>query len=165
MHQPPDEFTIRPVHDRDDEALARILRTVMHEVGVDCEGSSFQDAEIGAISSAYSGKRAAYFVVERAGVVLGGGGIGLLQGGDPEMCELRKMYLLAEARGLGLGRCLLDACLEAARRAGYTCCYLETTHEQARARELYEKSGFARLDAPLGNTGHSACNAYYARDL
>ena len=40
------------------------------------------------------------------GRVVGGGGIAPLAGGDPDVCELRKMYFLPSLRGLGAGMAL-----------------------------------------------------------
>ena len=34
-----------------------------------------------------------------------------------------------------------------------------------RAMHLYEKFGFEPLEAPMGNTGHHACNGWYAKEL
>jgi putative acetyltransferase len=34
-----------------------------------------------------------------------------------------------------------------------------------KAKALYERSGFMPLVAPLGHTGHTGCNSFYARDL
>jgi putative acetyltransferase len=33
------------------------------------------------------------------------------------------------------------------------------------AMRLYERSGFRRIDAPLGDTGHGGCNTFYLLDL
>ena len=38
-----------------------------------------------------------------------------LTGGDGTVCELRKMYLLPEARGKGGGKLIMEACLAGAR--------------------------------------------------
>ncbi|MBK5296869.1 MAG: GNAT family N-acetyltransferase [Vicinamibacteria bacterium] len=45
-------------------------------------------------------------------------------GGEPQVCELRKMYLRPEARGRGLGRAMLARCLDLARQLGYRPMYL-----------------------------------------
>src|SRR5690606_10210298 len=113
----------------------------------------------------YSGPRSAYFVVERDGVVLGGGGVAPLEGGDADTCALRKLYFLPEARGLGAGAAMMARCLEAARGSGFARCYLETLTGMDAAMRLYERSGFRRIDAPLGATGHSGCNTFYLRGL
>jgi putative acetyltransferase len=124
------------------------------------------DPEVEAMSAAYAVSGGAYFVLEDArGRVLGGGGIGPLAGGEPGVCELRKMYLLREARGCGYGRRLLEHCLEAARALGYRRCYLETLSGMEAAQHLYAAAGFRRLCAPLGATGHFGCDRWFALDL
>ena len=44
--------------------------------------------------------------------------------------------------GLGVGRALLDACIECARKAGYTQLELEVVAENARAIAMYQRAGF-----------------------
>jgi len=156
---------IRPIEAADDARIASIIRTVMPEFGAVGEGFSIADAEVDAMTDAYAGDDAAYFVALVDGEVMGGAGIGPLVGGPPDLCELKKMYLLREARGLGLGRQLMERCLDAARAAGYQRCYLETLEHMTTARRLYERHGFEALDAPMGDTGHTGCNGWYVREL
>jgi N-acetylglutamate synthase-like GNAT family acetyltransferase len=155
------EPLIRPIRPEDDAAVAAIIRDVMASFGATGPGYSSSDAEVDAMSAAYDGARAACFVIEEDGRVVGCGAIGPLEGADAGTCELRKMYLLPAARGRGLGRQLLDRCLAAARGRGYRRCYLETLSAMDAAQALYAQAGFARLDAPLGSTGHSGCNRHY----
>ncbi len=86
-------------------------------------------------------------------------------GGEPGVCELRKMYFLEEIRGMRMGERLLRYCIDTARNLGYRVCYLETLTGMDVARHLYEKLGFRRLPGPLGATGHTGCNRFYALDL
>jgi len=159
------DITLRPITDNDDAAMARVIRNVMPEFGASGPGFALGDPEVDHLTLAYSAPGAAYFVLERAGRVVGGGGIAPLAGGDPDVCELRKMYLLAEARGLGQGRRLLQHCLATARKLGYRRCYLETLTGMDAAQHLYAAAGFKQLCGPLGATGHFACDRYYALDL
>ncbi|MEZ6184936.1 MAG: GNAT family N-acetyltransferase [Planctomycetota bacterium] len=159
------EPTLRPVRAEDDAALAAVIRAVMPEFGASGPGTALHDPEVDALSAAYPGGRAQYFVALDGARVLGGAGFGPLIGAGPAVCELRKMYLLPAGRGRGLGRALLARCLEAARAAGYRRCYLETLDGMQRARALYEAAGFEQLCAPEGATGHFACDTWYARDL
>ena len=115
--------------------------------------------------AAYSVPRTAYFVVERDAVVIGGAGIARLAGGDFEVCELRKMYLLPDEQGQGTGARLLRHCLRVARGFGYRICYLETLERMQVARHLYERAGFRPLGKPLGATGHFSCDSWYALEL
>ncbi len=127
--------------------MARIVRAVAAEHGVDPEGAA-PDPELASLARAYAAPGARFFVCERDGVVVGGCGFAPLREGAG--CELRKMYLLPEARGLGLGARLLARCLAAARDAGYTHCWLQTTASMRRARALYAEAGFATVAPPDG---------------
>ena len=159
------EDTIRPIRPEDDAAIAQIIRTVMPEFGATGSGFAINDPEVDWMSRAYAAPRHAYFVLERAGLVIGGAGIAPLAGGDEGTCELRKMYFLPEARGSGAGSAMMERCLDAARAAGFRQCYLETLTGMDAAMRLYERSGFRRIDAPMGATGHGGCNRFYMRDL
>lgn len=160
-----DAFLIRPIEPRDDAAIARVIRTVMPEFGASGAGFAINDPEVDAMHAAYSRPRSAYFVVEREGIVMGGGGVAPLEGGGADICELRKMYFLPPLRGLGAGRALMLWCLEAARHAGFRRCYLETLTGMDDAQRLYAQSGFARISGPMGATGHFGCNTFYLREL
>lgn len=156
---------IRPIEQLDDLAIAGVIRDVMTEFGAVGERYSIVDPEVDAMTAAYARPAAAYFVAFLDGSLVGGAGIGPLADGPPGVCELKKMYLLVEARGHGLGRRLMHDCLAAAREAGYQRCYLETLEHMADARRLYQLNGFARLDEPMGDTGHCGCNGWYIKDL
>ena len=158
-------YALRPIEPRDDAAVATIIRAVMPEFGAVGCGFAINDPEVDWMSQAYAEPRSAYFVVERDGRVIGGGGIAPLDGGDGATCELRKMYFLPEARGIGAGTAMIARCLQAAGDAGFIRCYLETLGGMDAAMRLYERTGFHRLDAPLGATGHGGCNTFYLLDL
>lgn len=159
------EFALRPIRFEDDPAVAAIIRTVMPEYGAVGEGFAIQDPEVDFISRAYEGQRACYFVVERDGRVVGGGGVGPLAGEEESVCELRKMYFLKEARGSGMGETLVRRCIEEARKMGYRTMYLETLTGMDAAQKLYVRLGFERLSEPMGATGHHGCNRFYALGL
>jgi putative acetyltransferase len=158
-------FLIRPIESRDDADVAHIIRSVMPEFGATGCGFAINDPEVDWMQRAYSTPRSAYFVVERDGIVQGGGGVAPLEGADADTCELRKMYFLPSLRGLGAGAALMARCLDAARNLGFRRCYLETLTGMDAAMKLYERSGFRRIDGPMGNTGHGGCNTFYLREL
>lgn len=161
----PEGYALRPITESDDLDVARLIRTVMPEFGADGPGFAIHDPEVAAMSTAYDRPRTSYYVVTHLGHLVGGGGVAPLVGASDNICELRKMYFLPEARGLGLGRLLLQRCLQRARAIGYRYCYLETLERMEAARRLYEMAGFTRLDGPRGATGHCSCDAYYLLDL
>jgi putative acetyltransferase len=161
-------FQIRPIRPEDDAAMAAIIRTVMPAFGAGGAGFAINDPEVDWLSRAYAQPRSAYFVVEgepasaeTGGLVLGGGGVAPLEGGGDAVCELRKMYFLPEARGMGAGTAMMQACLQAARDFDFSHCYIETLNGMDAAMRLYEKTGFQRLHAPMGATGHGGCDRWY----
>lgn len=156
---------IRPIEPQDDAAVAAIIREVMSSFGACGPGFAINDPEVDFMSRAYGAPRSAYFVVEDGGVVIGGGGIAPLRGGDPDTCELRKMYFLPQARGRGLGERMAQRCLDQARAFGFARCYLETLTGMDAAMRLYERMGFRRLCGAMGATGHFGCDRHYALDL
>ncbi len=156
---------IRPISPYDNLIVATIIRQVLTEYGANREGFAFVDDELDALFEHFQPPTAAYFVAEVDGKVVGGAGFGPLLGGDAFTAELKKMYLLPSARGLGLGRQLIDQLIPLALQAGYRTLYLETTEDMKDASKLYEKSGFKRLDKPLGATGHFGCQVFYSRSL
>ena len=160
-----ERFAIRPITPADDAAVAGIIRAVMPEFGASGPGFAIHDPEVAGMCAAYDLPGAAYFVVAVDGQVLGGGGVAPLDGGPDGVCELRKMYFLPALRGLGAGSALMARCLDTARRLGHRQCYLETLRGMDAAQKLYERTGFRRLDGPMGATGHFGCNRFYLLDL
>lgn len=159
------DYSIRPIEPRDDAAVAAIIRAVMPEFGADGPGFAIHDAEVDAMHAAYAQPRSSYFVVERDGRVVGGGGVAPLVNGEPDVCELRKMYFLPAARGVGAGQAMMQRCLDAARAHGFRRCYLETLTGMDAAQTLYRRNGFVPICAPMGGTGHHGCDRWFIREL
>ena len=61
---------------------------------------------------------------------------------DEARADLKRMYVLPESRGTGLGRQLLELLEAEARRLGYTGIVLETGNRQPEALGLYTSAGF-----------------------
>ncbi|MBB1599736.1 GNAT family N-acetyltransferase [Variovorax sp. UMC13] len=64
---------------------------------------------------------------------------------DPNAAEMKRLYVRPGFRGLGLGRRLAEAILDAARTAGYACVLLDTLDDMESARTLYEDLGFVEV--------------------
>jgi GNAT superfamily N-acetyltransferase len=86
----------------------------------------------------------AFLVVYDDGVPVAGGGVKRL---DDRACEIKRMYVVPEARGRGLASVLLQALEDAARALGYATARLDTGPEQPAAQAMYERAGYA----PIGN--------------
>ncbi len=98
-------------------------------------------------------------LTERLGELLAGGAITVLLAGDPPEgfallrirpslwakasdAYLEELYVIPERRGRGIGRALLEASIDAARKAGANHFELTTGETDTEARSLYESSGF-----------------------
>lgn len=160
-----EDIRIRPIEARDEASLAALIRHVLEEFGAARPGTVYTDPSTDRLYSWFQRERAAYLVAEAPEGLAGGAGIYPLEGADSSICELQKMYLIAEARGLGLGRLLIERCLEMARRQGFRQCYLETMPELENALKVYAHLGFRYLEGPMGATGHYACGLWMLRDL
>ena len=151
-------IALRPIAPGDNAAMADVIRAVSAEYGLTADkGYTVADPEIDILYQHYSRPGHAYWVVELDGEVVGGGGVAPLRGGEPDICELQKMYFLPAIRGFGVARELALLAMDHARQRGFRRCYLETTGSLTRAIKLYESLGFARIDHALGCTGHGDC--------
>lgn len=83
--------------------------------------------------------RGAFLVVYRDGTPLG---CGALRRIDAETGELKRMYVAPGARGLRLGRRLVDSLEAEARALGMRRLVLETGTRQLAALALYRATGF-----------------------
>ena len=79
------------------------------------------------------------WVAEREGKVLGS--VAMVRYSD-DIAQLRWLILAPEARGLGLGRDLVNLALDFARGSGYKSVFLWTLEFLTAAKALYESVGF-----------------------
>jgi ribosomal protein S18 acetylase RimI-like enzyme len=97
-----------------------------------------------------------FLVVRREEQAVGCGGICRFDG---TRAELKRMYVLPEARGEGLGRRLLVELEVHARRLGYAGVVLETGDRQQEALGLYRSAGYERIPCypPYSERALSLC--------
>ena len=156
---------IRQITATDNAALAAIIRTALEEFKANKPGTVYFDITTDNLFDVFKTAGSIYFVAEAQGIILGGAGIYPTQNLPHSTCELVKLYLSNAARGKGLGKLLMQKCFEAAKNLGYNNIYLETMPELNIAVPLYEKLGFAYLQAPLGSSGHTGCNIWMLKKL
>jgi putative acetyltransferase len=157
--------TIRTITLDDNAAIAQIIRSTLLEYGAARPGTVYYDESTDRLSEVFGIAGSAYYIAEQDGGIVGGAGIYPTENLDADTCELVKMYLLPSARGTGLGRRLMDMCIDFVIESGYKRVYLETMPELKEAIRLYHKMGFERLTAPLGDSGHHGCGIWMAKKV
>lgn len=158
-------LTIRNIQPSDNPHLAVIIRNSLAEFGANKPGTVFYDPTTDNLFTLFQQPGSIYYVAESDNTIIGGAGIFPSNGLPQGTCELVKMYLLPHSRGKGLGKLLIEKCLEFAGEKGYKQVYIETMPELKKAVSVYEKFGFTYLNGPLGNTGHFGCDVWMLKQL
>ena len=153
---------IREIQAKDDGIIELIIRNCLIEFNGNREGPVWSDPELRRLSEFYNSNNKKYWIAETDRVI-GGVGIAPLIEVDG-VCELQKMYCVPEVRGTGVSHKLIEIALDHAKKF-FDRCYLETFGNMIAAQKFYEKYGFTRIDKPLGNTGHYACDVLYIKNL
>jgi ribosomal protein S18 acetylase RimI-like enzyme len=137
----PAAFTISPVHTPEDLAAIRLLfRAYAESLPVDLAYQGFE-AELAALPGKYAPPSGALLLARGAhGKALGC--VAMRPMAQPELCEMKRLFVLPEGRGLGLGRALAHAIIAAARACGYSEICLDTLPTMTGAQELYGQLGF-----------------------
>ena len=105
-------------------------------------------------------EQVAFFVTRHEGQPVGCGGIKLY----PDFGEVKRMYVRASSRGLGLGRAMLDYLAAYAQERSISLLRLETGIYQVEAIGLYERYGFQRR-APFNEYQVDPMSLYFEKAL
>jgi len=108
----------------------------------------FQDfeAELARLPGEYAAPRGALVWATVRGEMAGCCALRPLDNVDyANACEMKRLYVRPQYRGLGLGRRLVEAILDQARQAAYSCVLLDTLDDMEAARALYDDLGFEAI--------------------
>jgi putative acetyltransferase len=152
-------LVVRPVTEADVPRVVELVRVVLAEFGLVFGVGAHTDDELTRLPASYETRGGAFWIALQDDQLIGTGGVFPVA---PETFEVRKMYLLPAARGLGAGKRLLEECITFARARGGKRLVLDTIEQMTRAIAFYERYGFVRDDSQIRG---SRCSRGYVREL
>lgn len=139
--------SIKPATASDLDAVATLFRDYAASLGVDLGFQEFE-AELAGLPGAYASPAGTLLLARDAHDALPIGCIAVRPlPAFPGTCEIKRLYTVPAARGLGLGRDLVQVALDFARDAGYCSVRLDTLPTMAAAAGLYRALGFTPVPA------------------
>jgi putative acetyltransferase len=165
MNKPESPLFIRKCRKEDNLSLALMIRDVFTEHKAPTAGTVFSDPTTDDLFQLFLTPNSILWVAEINKKPIGCCGIFPTAGLPDDTAELVKFYLAAGVRGKGIGKILLKQSIVSAKEFGYKKIYLESFPVFESAIAIYEKLGFVRLPAAMGNSGHTACNVWMLKVL
>jgi putative acetyltransferase len=156
---------IRKIKKTDNLILAKIIRETFEEHDAPRVGTVYSDPTTDNLYELFTAPGSVLWVAEMNNTILGCCGIYPSSGLEKGYAELVKFYLKRDARGKGIGRALLNRCMDSAKELGYTYIYLESLPQFSNAISIYEKEGFKMLDHPLGDFIHNSCSIWMLKKV
>ena len=159
------ELRLRPLQPGDIGWIVHRQTVLYHqEYGWDWTYEGLASRILGAFVERFDAAQEDGWVAERRGAIVGS--IFLMQGDEPGVAKLRLLYVDPSARGLGLGRTLVDACIVRARALGYERLTLWTNNVLVSARRIYQAAGFRLMsEAPHHSFGHDLVGQTWVLEL
>jgi ribosomal protein S18 acetylase RimI-like enzyme len=127
----------------DYEIAIKLFKEYASQIGIDLGFQNFNE-EIENLESKYSRPKGVIYIAyndENSPVGCFG-----IRAFDSTICELKRMYLKEEARGLGIGKLMMKKSITVAKELGYDKMRLDTLSSMLPAVGLYEKSGFYEIE-------------------
>lgn len=144
LHKPSVQL-LQPVTANDWLETRNIFQEYAASLAVDLCFQGFED-ELAQLPGDYAEPRGTLLLARVGGIVAGCCALRPLDTSDyTNAAEMKRLYVRQAFRGLGLGRLLTEAILDAARKAGYSCVLLDTLDDMESARALYEDLGFEEI--------------------
>ena len=131
-------ITVREATAEDVETARQLFRDYAKWLGVDLGFQSFNE-ELASLPGPYVRPHGFILLAETENRIVGCVALKALADG---VAEAKRLYVLEEYRGHGIGRRLMAALIAAARKIGYRAIRLDTLPQMTAARALYEMLGF-----------------------
>ncbi|MBD3882722.1 GNAT family N-acetyltransferase [Phormidium tenue FACHB-886] len=152
-------FQIRDWQPTDRTAAVDLIQSVLAEYGLVGEPSG-ADRDVLEVETTYWATGGEFWVVELDKRLVGTGGYYPINRGENAV-EIRKMYLVPEVRGQGLGRYLLNQLETAIATKGFQQIWIETAGVLQEAVKLYESSGYQ----PSSGVETARCDRVYVKTI
>jgi len=134
-----------PVDSTEMDGVRSLFVEYARSLGIDLCFQNFEQ-ELLSLPGEYSPPRGALLLATVDGQFAGCCAMRPLDGVDyTNACEMKRLYVRPEYRGLRLGRMLAEGILDAARIAGYDSILLDTLDDMESARALYQELGFEEI--------------------
>lgn len=159
------KIVFREIRLSDNAFIANVIRTALEEYGENKPGTVYTDPTTDNLHKLFSASGSIYFIAEYKGEIIGGCGIYPTTGLPDFYAELVKLYLDKKFRSKGIGKALMQKCIDWSRKYGYKYLYLESIPALNKAIGLYENIGFQKINQRLGESGHFACNLWMVKEL
>ena len=159
MRQKYQNFLIRDWQPSDRLVAAEIIKVALQEYGLPWQPAS-ADQDVIEVESAYLAIGGEFWVVEQDSAIVGTAAYQPIARGHNAV-EIRKMYLLPEVRGKGLGKYLLFQLEKAIAIKDYQEIWIETASILREAVKLYERNGYL----PAKGVETDRCDLVYLKRL
>lgn len=152
-------FVIRDWQESDRNSAAEVIRAVLQEYGLPWQ-PELADRDVVEVESAYLEVGGEFWVIEKDSKIVGTAAYQPISRGQNAV-EIRKMYLLPQVRGQGLGRYLLVQLEKAIAIKDYQEIWIETASVLAKAVKLYERNGYQ----PANGVETKRCDLVYRKKI
>ncbi|WP_020560418.1 GNAT family N-acetyltransferase [Thiofilum flexile] len=140
--------------------IRQLFREYQAFLNVDLCFKNFEE-ELAALPGKYAPPQGELLAaIDKNGTMLGCAAVRTLEG---DTCEMKRLYVRPDARGIGLGEQLARCIIDIACTQGYTHMQLETLNSLQQAMQLYEKLGFKRITPHTANPSFEI--VYWELDL
>lgn len=137
-------LTIKELAETSDfKAVRDLFQEYESQLGFDLGFQHF-DQELANLPGGYARPGGCLLMAEFRDLPAGCVGVRAFSG---SICEMKRLYVRPDFRGMGLGRQLAARAVDEARAMGYTAMRLDTIDSMAAARGLYASLGFKGIPA------------------
>jgi GNAT superfamily N-acetyltransferase len=123
--------------------VRRLVGDVLAEYGFARDMASV-DRDLASVAERYAPPHGGFWVAELGGATVGTVAVRRKTEG---VCEIKRLYLRPERRGMGLGQALYAHAEAFARNAGYRRIWLDSSRRFSRAHALYVRNGYRLVES------------------